>query len=80
MHSFSQQKKAAGVSRVVSSFSPLQIREMENLSHLTHLRVLNLAGNEIACASGLAGLTALAELNFRRNRITHVVNSSTRGY
>lgn len=51
-----------------------QIREVEDLGHLSHLRVLNLAGNEITCASSLTGLTALAELNFRRNRITHVVS------
>ena len=55
------------------SLSPPQIREVESLDHLTHLRVLNLAGNEITCVSSLAGLSALAELNFRRNRITHVV-------
>ena len=54
--------------------SHFQIREVENLSHLTHLRVLNLAGNELTCVTGLTGLTALAELNFRRNRITHVAS------
>ena len=51
----------------------LQIREIESLSHLSHLRVLNLAGNDLTCVSGLAGLQALAELNLRRNRITNVV-------
>ena len=50
-----------------------QIREIENLTHLYHLRVLNLAGNNITCVSGLTGLQALAELNLRRNRITNVV-------
>lgn len=53
-----------------------QIRDIENLGHLAHLRVLNLAGNEIACVSGLTGLQALAELNLRRNRITLVVRPS----
>lgn len=53
--------------------SPLQIREIECLNHLSHLRVLNLAGNDLTCVSGLAGLQALAELNLRRNRVTHVV-------
>ena len=51
-----------------------QIRDIECLGHLTHLRVLNLAGNDITCVSNLAGLQALAELNIRRNRITHVVS------
>ncbi len=51
----------------------VQIRYIENLNHLTHLRVLNLAGNDLTCVSSLAGLQALAELNLRRNRITHVV-------
>ena len=52
----------------------LQIREIECLDHLSHLRVLNLAGNNITCVSGLARLQALAELNLRRNRITNVVS------
>ena len=43
------------------------------MSHLTHLRVLNLAGNDISCATNLSGLQALAELNLRRNRITSIV-------
>ena len=51
-----------------------QVKEIENLSHLTQLRVLNLAGNEVTCVTGLTGLTSLAELNLRRNRITHVVS------
>ena len=51
----------------------LQIRDIEGLGHLAHLRVLNLAGNEITCVSNLTGLQALTELNLRRNRITLVV-------
>ena len=58
----------------VCVFVCVKIREVENLCHLSHLRVLNLAGNDITCVTGLAGLTALTELNFRRNRITHVVS------
>ena len=51
----------------------LQIRDIEGLGHLAHLRVLNLAGNEITCVSNLSALPALTELNLRRNRITLVV-------
>ena len=50
-----------------------QVREIEGLSHLSHLRVLNLAGNDISCVANLSGLQALAELNLRRNRITSMV-------
>lgn len=52
----------------------IQVREIEGLSHLTHLRVLNLAGNDISCVANLSGLQALAELNLRRNRITSIVS------
>ena len=51
-----------------------QVREIEGLSHLSHLRVLNLAGNDISCVANLSGLQALAELNLRRNRITSMVS------
>lgn len=36
--------------------------------------MLNLAGNEIVHTAGLAGMTSLAELNLRRNRIMHTVS------
>lgn len=49
-----------------------QIREIVNLSHLGHLRVLNLAGNDISVLEGVSGLHSLSELNLRRNKITHV--------
>ena len=46
-----------------------QLRSIEGLSHLSELRVLNLAGNRIERinSNGLSGLSALAELNLRRN-------------
>ena len=52
----------------------LQIVKIENLSHLTELRVLNLAGNEIVHVSSVSGMRALAELNLRRNKICTVVS------
>ena len=51
-----------------------QIREISNLNHLCHLRVLNLAGNDITVLKGVSGLIALSELNLRRNRITQVLH------
>ena len=51
-----------------------QIGCIENLSHLTELRVLNLAGNQISHVNNLAGMDSLAELNLRRNRIRTVVS------
>ena len=55
----------------------LQIVKIENLSHLTELRVLNLAGNEIVHVSSVSGMRALAELNLRRNKICTVVRIFT---
>jgi leucine-rich repeat-containing protein 49 len=51
-----------------------QIGAIDGLSTLSELRVLNLAGNQIAHleARRLTGLTSLAELNLRRNLITSV--------
>ena len=51
-----------------------QITKIENLSHLTELRVLNLAGNSIELVDNLTGMDALTELNLRRNRIKAVVS------
>ncbi|KAG7250262.1 hypothetical protein CRUP_032277 [Coryphaenoides rupestris] len=45
-----------------------------NVSHLTRLRVLNLAGNEITRVDNLRGLDALTELNLQRNCISSVVS------
>ena len=53
----------------------LQIVKIENLGHLTELRVLNLAGNEIVNVCNVSGMRALAELNLRRNKITTVVST-----
>lgn len=50
-----------------------QIIKIENLGHLTELRVLNLAGNEIVHVCNVSGMRALAELNLRRNKICTVV-------
>lgn len=58
-------------------FMNLQIVTIENLSHLTELRVLNLAGNEIVHVSSVSGMRALAELNLRRNKICTVVSIFT---
>ena len=55
-------------------FTIFQISRIEKISHLTELRVLNLAGNEIATVTSLAGLESLTELNLRRNKITAVVS------
>ena len=49
-----------------------KLRYIDNIGHLSHLRVLNLAGNNITVVEDLSGLSSLAELNLRRNRITHV--------
>ena len=52
----------------------VQICDVSGLGHLSHLRVLNLAGNEITVVSGLFGLQSLTELNLRRNRVRQVVS------
>ena len=57
------------------SIVTLQISDVSGLSHLSHLRVLNLAGNEITVVSGLFELTSLTELNLRRNRVRQVVSA-----
>lgn len=58
---------------MILSFYYLQIVKIENLAHLTELRVLNLAGNEIVNVCNVSGMKALAELNLRRNKISAVV-------
>ena len=52
-----------------------QICDVSGLGHLSHLRVLNLAGNEITVVSGLFELKSLTELNLRRNRVRQVVST-----
>ena len=58
----------------VCMFGLVQIKEVEGLGHFSHLRVLNLAGNEITVVHQMKGLLSLTELNLRRNRITHIVS------
>ncbi|XP_019912006.2 leucine-rich repeat-containing protein 49 isoform X2 [Esox lucius] len=48
------------------------ISQIENLSHLSELRVLNLAGNCISCVNNLQGLHSLTELNLQCNCISTV--------
>ena len=52
-----------------------QTCDVSGLGHLSHLRVLNLAGNEITVVSGLFELKSLTELNLRRNRVRQVVSA-----
>lgn len=52
----------------------LQIQVIENINHLTELRVLNLAGNRITFVDNLVGMVSLAELNLRRNQIHSLVS------
>ena len=53
----------------------LQICRIENISHLSELQVLNLAGNNISRVENLQKLDCLTELNLRHNRISFVVRS-----
>ncbi|XP_026030033.1 leucine-rich repeat-containing protein 49 isoform X2 [Astatotilapia calliptera] len=49
-----------------------QICRIENVSHLSELRVLNLAGNNISKMENLQGLDSLTELNLGQNCISVV--------
>lgn len=49
-----------------------KITKIENISHLSELRVLNLANNLITHVEGLNGLISLTEINLRRNLIESV--------
>ncbi len=40
-----------------------------------HLRILNLAGNDITSVTGLGHLHSLEEINLRRNRVSQVVSN-----
>lgn len=51
----------------------IQISRIENMSHLSELRVLNLAGNSISRVENLQGLDCLTELSLRHNCISVVV-------
>uniref|UniRef100_A0A665VQL1 Dynein assembly factor 1, axonemal n=1 Tax=Echeneis naucrates TaxID=173247 RepID=A0A665VQL1_ECHNA len=50
-----------------------KICRIENVSHLSELRVLNLAGNNISRVENLQKLDCLTELNLRHNCISFVV-------
>lgn len=52
-----------------------QIGKIENISHLSELRMLNLAGNSITRVENLQGLHCLTELNLRHNCISFVVRA-----
>lgn len=57
-----------------SLFCPFtQICRIENLSRLSELRALNLAGNNIVKVENLHNLDSLTELNLRHNHISEVV-------
>lgn len=49
-----------------------KITKIENINHLSELRVLNLANNLITSVENLSGLSSLTELNLRRNLIESV--------
>lgn len=49
-----------------------KITKIENINHLSELRVLNLANNLITTVENLNGLISLTELNLRRNLIEQV--------
>jgi len=49
-----------------------KISKIENINHLSDLRVLNLANNLIKNVENLQGLDSLTELNLRRNIIEKV--------
>jgi len=49
-----------------------KIGRIENINHLSDLRVLNLANNLIKTVDNLQGLDSLTELNLRRNIIDQV--------
>lgn len=57
------------------SVSP-QICQIENISCLSRLRLLNLSGNRITRVENLQGLNSLTELNLRHNSITSVVRNT----
>lgn len=54
-------------------FAPTQICRIQNVSHLSELKVLNLAGNNISRVENVFGLDSLIELNLRNNSISMLV-------
>lgn len=51
----------------------IQICRIQNVSHLSELKVLNLAGNNISNVENVQGLDNLTELNLRNNFISLLV-------
>lgn len=45
------------------------------MSHLSELRVLNLAGNHISRVENVAGLERLSELHLQHNRLSELVRN-----
>lgn len=54
-----------------------QIAKIENIGHLSELRVLNLARNLLTVVENLNGLDSLTELNLRHNQVSAIVRSKT---
>jgi len=54
-----------------------QITKIENISHLSELRVLNLARNLLTIVENLNGLDSLTELNLRHNQVSAIVRNKT---
>ncbi|XP_039531795.1 leucine-rich repeat-containing protein 49-like [Pimephales promelas] len=52
----------------------MDISQIENVSGLSKLRLLNLSGNRIARVENLRGLQSLTELNLRHNSISDVTD------
>lgn len=65
-----------GYTPFLSHCASIQIRKIENVSHLSELSVLNLAGNSISRVENLQGLDSLTELNLRHNCISLVVSET----
>lgn len=60
----------------MSLLASIQICRIENMSHLSELQVLNLAGNSISRVENLRGLDGLTELNLRHNCVSAVVRGA----
>lgn len=54
-----------------------QISKIENINHLSELRVLNLARNLLSIVENLNGLDSLTELNLRHNQVSAIVRNKT---
>ncbi|KFW83628.1 Leucine-rich repeat-containing protein 49, partial [Manacus vitellinus] len=54
-----------------------QITKIENIGHLSELRVLNLARNLLTIVENLNGLDSLTELNLRHNQVSAIKDVDT---